>query len=313
MAGNDNPDEGRTTSRDMTVAVVVPARDMAALLAPCLASIRLQLRAGDELIVVDDASEDDTAAVARRHGAQVIANATAIGPYASRNRGWRSSDADLIAFTDSRCRARPGWLEAMRAPFADHSVALAGGAVHTLRRRSTTGLVEYRRQGLHPKHYVGAPGFLPWFPTANLTARRSVLAVVDGFRAVRSGGDAELCWRIQLAGLGRLAFVEHPTMDWVPRAKLGAFLAQWVRYADGHAALYREYCSYGMPRPPSRFADRLCQAARVAASDLVRHRQRPDVAFVDGLATWVHHRALHHALRDTPVGTTIRAAPADRP
>lgn len=292
------------------MGVVVPARDTSGLLAPCLASIVPQLRDGDQLIVVDDASRDDTAVIARDHGAEVLVNPAAVGPYAARNRGWRATDAELIAFTDSRCRARPGWLEAMRAPFADRSIALVGGAVHTLHARSTAGLVQYRRQGLHTRHYAGAPGFLPWFPTGNLSVRRSALEAVDGFREVRSGGDADICWRIQLAELGRLAFVEAPTMEWIPKLGIQAFLRQWVRYADGHAALYRDYCSYGMPRPTMTLGQRVHHTARVAASDLLRHRQRPDVVLLNALATWVHQRALHRSLRDAPVSSVRWPAPA---
>ena len=54
-------------------AVVVPARDEALVLPALLASVAGQLREGDELVVVDDASADETAAVARLGGAQVVA------------------------------------------------------------------------------------------------------------------------------------------------------------------------------------------------------------------------------------------------
>jgi glycosyltransferase involved in cell wall biosynthesis len=55
------------------VSVIVPARNEAARLPPLLAGLRSQSRPVDELVVVDDASTDTTAAVAAARGAQVIA------------------------------------------------------------------------------------------------------------------------------------------------------------------------------------------------------------------------------------------------
>ena len=54
------------------VAVVVPARDEAGMLPALLSSLAPQLRPGDELVVVDDGSADETASVAVAGGARVL-------------------------------------------------------------------------------------------------------------------------------------------------------------------------------------------------------------------------------------------------
>ncbi len=55
-----------------TVAVLIPAHNESAGIATTLMSIKPQLRAGDRLLVVADNCSDDTAAVARQHGAEVL-------------------------------------------------------------------------------------------------------------------------------------------------------------------------------------------------------------------------------------------------
>jgi glycosyltransferase involved in cell wall biosynthesis len=60
------------TGRCPSVAVVVPAHDEASGIADTLATIKRQLLTGDRLIVVADNCSDDTAAVARASGADVI-------------------------------------------------------------------------------------------------------------------------------------------------------------------------------------------------------------------------------------------------
>ena len=54
------------------VSVVIPVKDDAAPLRRCLRALALQTRAPDEVIVVDNGSSDDSAAVARDAGARVI-------------------------------------------------------------------------------------------------------------------------------------------------------------------------------------------------------------------------------------------------
>jgi glucosyl-3-phosphoglycerate synthase len=64
-------------ARGATVQVVIPARDEATTIGPIVSAVRRGLMEGsglvDALVVVDDASSDETAAVARRSGAQVVA------------------------------------------------------------------------------------------------------------------------------------------------------------------------------------------------------------------------------------------------
>lgn len=61
-----------TLAARSSIAVIVPARNEAHALGDLAAAITMQLRAGDEFIVVDDHSTDDTASIAVRAGAHVV-------------------------------------------------------------------------------------------------------------------------------------------------------------------------------------------------------------------------------------------------
>jgi glycosyltransferase involved in cell wall biosynthesis len=92
------------TSEPLPVSVVIPARDRAATLPACLASVLGQTRPAAEVIVVDDGSQDDTAAVVGRladRGVRLLRQPSPAGAQAARNRGWREARQPWIAFQDS--------------------------------------------------------------------------------------------------------------------------------------------------------------------------------------------------------------------
>ncbi len=79
-----------------SIAVVMPAYNAAEWIDETLASVRAQTRAADELIVVDDGSNDDTAARARAHGATVLIQQNG-GPPAAYNAGFDAAQSDYAA------------------------------------------------------------------------------------------------------------------------------------------------------------------------------------------------------------------------
>jgi glycosyltransferase involved in cell wall biosynthesis len=108
---------------------VVPAHNEELLLAATLSSIHESARAlglAYELIVVDDASTDRTAEIARAHDAQVcpvsLRQISAV-----RNAGARQSRGDWIVFVDADTVVTPAVVDAARRAIADGAV---GGGSH---------------------------------------------------------------------------------------------------------------------------------------------------------------------------------------
>jgi len=95
---------------------VIPTRRRPQYLDIALATVVPQVRAaGAEVIVVNDGQDPDTDAVARRHGAHVIAPPPPGGLNAARNAGIDAAGAELVVLIDDDIAAPAGWLDAMLA------------------------------------------------------------------------------------------------------------------------------------------------------------------------------------------------------
>ncbi len=84
-----------------TVSAIVPCYNGARWLAEALESIKAQSIPVQEIIIVDDASTDNSAEIAQQHGALVIRNPANRGEGYSRNVGLRHASGDLIAWLDA--------------------------------------------------------------------------------------------------------------------------------------------------------------------------------------------------------------------
>jgi len=102
-----------------TVAVLIPAHNEGPGLLPTLHSLQPQLRAGDRVLVVADNCQDDTAAVARAAGVEVVErqNAEQRGKGHALDFGWRhlrrglGSCPEVLLIVDADCLVEPGALD----------------------------------------------------------------------------------------------------------------------------------------------------------------------------------------------------------
>lgn len=101
------------------ISVIVPVYNAGALLEPCIESVLAQSFTDWELLLVDDASTDGSAAVCRRYAAsdsriRALAMPSNSGPSAARNLGIDCAKGSYIAFLDSDDRFAPRFLERLR-------------------------------------------------------------------------------------------------------------------------------------------------------------------------------------------------------
>ena len=96
------------------ISVIIPARDDAEFLRACLAALALQTRQADEIVVVDNASSDETAQVARQAGARVVFEPL-WGTPAAAAAGFDAAGGDVLARLDADSLPPPDWLERVEA------------------------------------------------------------------------------------------------------------------------------------------------------------------------------------------------------
>ena len=175
--------------------MIIPARNAARVLPRTLTAL-----GPADVVVVDNGSSDATAAVARAHGARVVAEPRPNRGRA-RNAGVRATDAELLAFLDADCVPDPGWLAALSACLRDHAlvggrVIVEGGgfdAAWRLRQEST----------------ITAEG---WSGAGNLGVRRELFDRLGGFdeRFTHAAEDVDLCLRAGAIAYCPDAVVRHP-------------------------------------------------------------------------------------------------------
>jgi GT2 family glycosyltransferase len=152
-----------------------------------------------EVVVVDDASSDDT--VQRLESfittlalpVQLVGSKENTGPAGARNRGWRRAQGDLIAFTDDDCVPAAGWLGALVAPLEVADIVVG----RTRPPDDQLDRIGPFSNYLDLEHNHS-------FSTCNVAYRREVLEKLDGFDDVAfrwpNGEDTDLGLRAVKAG-----------------------------------------------------------------------------------------------------------------
>jgi glycosyltransferase involved in cell wall biosynthesis len=232
------------------VSVVIPVRNGADSIPALLASLDGQTleRERYEVILVDNASRDDTARIAREAGVTVVSEPIANRSRA-RNRGIASAASDFIAFTDADCVAAPGWLEALIG-CRGRSPLIAGDV--RVRTADPPNLVErFESLWRFGQESWVADG---WAATANLAADKRALDAIGGFDETwrHIGEDVDLCIRAGQEGFHlsfcRDALITHDA-EHEPRAMLRRAFYHGYSVNQAHYRLGRGYRAWRHPRP----------------------------------------------------------------
>lgn len=182
----------------MKVSVYIPAYNAAEFLASCIESLLAQTLSPDEILVVDDGSQDASAEVVARYpGVTLIRHGINKGLAAARNTAMRAARNELVASIDADCVADSCWLAELTRNLTDPAIVGVGGKLIEGVKRTTAD----RWRAVHmPQHWgdsvVSGPRFL--FGCNNLFRRSAVLESGGYDERMRTNGeDTDMCRRLQ--------------------------------------------------------------------------------------------------------------------
>jgi GT2 family glycosyltransferase len=185
------------------LSIIVPVYNNSQDLRECLSVLIGSSCPGSEIIVVDDASTDDTASVAAEIGARVLQLAKNSGPSAARNHGARHAQGDILFFVDADVVATPGTVHRVLELFAEHADLAAVFGSYDARPRARGTISQYRNLLHHFVHQTANPEASTFWAGCG-AIRRSVFLELGGFDAERfprpAIEDIELGYRLRNAG-----------------------------------------------------------------------------------------------------------------
>jgi biofilm PGA synthesis N-glycosyltransferase PgaC len=231
------------------VTVLIPAYNEEAVIATSVGAALASDYPDLELIVLDDGSTDETAAVAAAAGAgdprlEVVRDRENRGKAERLNLGFRRARNELVVVTDADTHIHPLGLKLLVARIEGSPlIAAVAGAPHVTNRgtllsalqileaASIIGLIR-RTQGL-----VGGvatvAGVLGLF-------RRGAVLGVGGFNQRMATEDIELSWRLLLDGW-HTTYEPNALVGMEVPATLGSLWSQRRRWARGHGEVLRSH------------------------------------------------------------------------
>jgi len=263
----------------VTVSVIVCTYNRAEMMREAvlsLADLHTDGALSFEILIVNNASTDDTEAVAREicEACQSVpvgyVFAAKPGVSAARNAGIAAARGEWIAFMDDDQIAHPQWLTELLAAAKRRDVRCIGG-VNRLRlseghaARQLASSVQ-SLMGATPRLNNEVPYTRRDAPGAgNLLVHRSVFEEIGTFdeTLAAAGEDLDLYRRMWSRGIRAWCTPKAVTYHVVPAYRLESAYLRWKCHRNGGHLARRDLCDRGLLRMAINAALRMCQAAIV--------------------------------------------------
>lgn len=182
------------------VSVVIPAYNEGKFIEPTLKSLLNQTHKDFELIVVDNASTDDTAIIAESFGARVVVQKIK-GVAAARQKGFESARGEIIASTDADSIVPANWVAKIAERYEKDSRLAGFGGLANLYSGALTATAAGRY--LFPIFWqidkmVSGGWNMSGF---NMSVRKSAFKKIGGFDTnLKMGEDIDLSKKLRTVG-----------------------------------------------------------------------------------------------------------------
>jgi hypothetical protein len=312
------------TDQALPVSVVIPVHDRADLLAQAIEGVHRQTVTPAEIVVVDDFSNDDSAAVAERLGCRVVRHSHNQGAAAARNTGVAAARQDWIALLDSDDVWRPDHLHTAWRARDGHTLVSTSALVVTVDGRPSRVI----GPPLHRSRTLTAPGDLLCpenivVASGSLVRREAIQAVGGYDTSLRYAEDFDLWTRLLVHGTG----IALPQVTVImathdgrksshasgPSAAQRTIVARVEAESGDHVRAQRRLGVRAWDDMRRGLSDGDRALARTACTALLANPQR----IIGVVGIWVWRRQMHRRARAFGSQGRPRVAvtswPADRP
>ena len=227
------------------VSVVVASYNGARTLKACLDSLSQLRYPAYEIILVDDGSTDTTPQIASAcPKVRYLRHPQNAGLSAARNTGIAAARGEIVAFTDSDCRADEDWLYYLVSDLLKGKYAGVGGHNLLPPEDSCVAAAVMVSPG-GPAHVMLSDRIAEHIPGCNMAFYKWALSEINGFDPVfrRAGDDVDVCWRLQERGY-RIGFSPAGFVWHYRRSTVGEYLKQQLGYGEAEALLVGKHPEY---------------------------------------------------------------------
>jgi GT2 family glycosyltransferase len=286
-----------------SVSLVIPAYNRGHLIEETIRSALGQQEPFSEIVVVDDASTDDTVARLVQFGERItLIRSSKGGVQQARNTGVAACSTTYVALCDSDDLLDPAYTRTMRrvideAPSADiwycNFTPFSGDAVQPDKLASAPGgFLDGAERGANycvniPDLYERVLQYQPFFPTGSVFSKQFYQALGGYDKRFNGVGGEDLEFLLRAIAGGTLGYVTTPLVS--IRKHEGNDSRDTLRALSGEA----EILEHALARHPGAAS----QGAAIRASIAKRRRDAFDIAYARGDFSAVRETASHF---DTP-------------
>jgi glycosyltransferase involved in cell wall biosynthesis len=249
------------------VSVVVASYNGERTLELCLNSLKSLNYPDYEVILVDDGSTDHTQQICRKFPfVHYIRHEKNMGLSVARNTGITASTGEIVAFTDSDCRADEDWLYYIVSDLLNSEFTGIGG--HNLLPPDDSWVaaaVMVSPGG--PAHVMLTDRLAEHIPGCNMAFYKWALEEIGGFDSIfrKAGDDVDVCWRLQQQGY-KLGFSPAGFVWHYRRATARDYLKQQYGYGEAEALLARRHPEYFNWFGGSQWQGRIYSPAKIGVA-----------------------------------------------
>jgi GT2 family glycosyltransferase len=216
-----------------------------------------------EVIVVDDGSNDATAAITREYGFRLIATEKH-GLGSARNTGLEAATGEIVAYLDADAYPDPHWLTYLTSVFLKTPhVGVGGPNIAPPDDGAVAACVAVAPGG--PVHVLLSDSEAEHVPGCNAAFRTDALRSIGGFdpRFRVAGDDVDVCWQFQERGL-KIGFSPSAVVWHHRRNSIRAYWRQQRAYGEAEALLERKWPEKYKGNGHARWAGRVYGNGQVA-------------------------------------------------